>query len=229
MNVARLPLEILRQCCAEETERFTRRQHSTPQFCFELWRRALAQSSPDAFAYVYTIYEPLVRRWVYGHSRFAQTDEPADYFVSIAFTNFYFAVQGSKFDQFSELPKLLAYLKLCVHTAILQHLRDRRRLQHASLHEAWEIGHTPQLDAEVNVHELWSHVCRLLPEHQDQLLAHCVFVQHLKPAQIKALYNGRWESARQVSVALQRIRRILRADAKLRQWTDVGEPSFPIG
>ena len=51
---------------------------------------------PEAFTYVYRIYEPQVIRWVYNHSQFEQTAEHADYFAGSAMSNFYFAVRGLK-------------------------------------------------------------------------------------------------------------------------------------
>jgi hypothetical protein len=57
----------------------------------------------------------------------------------------------------------------------------------------------------------------LLPDEQDRLLADCTFIQRLKPAQIALMYPKHWDKVRDISVALQRIRRILRNDVELRQ------------
>src|SRR5690349_8378022 len=85
-------LDELTQRCASETEKFGRREPSDARFCFELLRRALADGLSDAFTRVYQIYERQVLIWVHSHSGFAHSGESADYFVSTAWSTFYFAL-----------------------------------------------------------------------------------------------------------------------------------------
>ncbi len=49
------------------------------------------------------------------------------------------------------------------------------------------------------------------------LLAHCMFVEGLRPRQIVAAYPGSWRDEREVSVDAYRIRRLLRRDSQLRE------------
>ncbi len=217
-------VDDLARRCAEETSRFMHREASDSQYCFELFRRALLHGVSEAMTRLYQIYERLVTSWVYHHSRFPATDESADYFVSAAFSSFYFALRGPAFQQFASLAAVLAYLKMCVHTAIAQYMRDQEATPTLLFAEDDDPGYTPDLASDVYADELWKHICRLLPDEQDRQLAHCVFVQHLKPAQIVDAYEGYWKDARAVSVALQRIRRSLRKDEALREWAGV-EPS----
>src|SRR5262245_51124329 len=125
MSLAALSLDQLAQRCVEETDKFNRRQSNDPQYCFELLRRALAEGAAEAFTSAYQIYERQVLKWVYGHSGFAETGESADFFARSALSTFYFALRGPKFARFPALQHVLAYLKLCVHTAIAQYLRDQ--------------------------------------------------------------------------------------------------------
>jgi hypothetical protein len=212
-----MSLDDLARQCAEETEKFSRRQANDPQFCFELLRRALADGVPEAFTRVYRNYERQVLSWVYSHSGFAQTGESADFFARSALSTFYFALRGPKFTQFTSLAKVLMYLKLCVHTAIMQYLRDQRPSATTPLDEANELVHTPDLDHRADAAELWAHICRLLPDPRDRLLARYAFLQDLKPRQIMLEYPAQWSDEREISVALYRIRRLLRNDAELRR------------
>jgi len=214
--VARLSIETLAQRCREETDKFNRREPSDPQFCFELLRRALAEGSSEAFTYVYRVYEHLVLNWVYSHPRFGYTDESAEFFASQALRSFYFALRGPKFSRFPGLPQVLAYLKLCVHTAITQYLRDQRHTDTVPLDATRELAYTPNLDAKPVIAELWDVVCQALPDERDRLLAHYAFVQHLKPREIIAARPNTWRDEREVSVALYRIRRTLRNNVELR-------------
>ena len=215
MSAAALSVPELAQRCAEETDKFTRRQSNDPQFCFELMRRALADLSDEAFTHVFQVYERPVTNWVYQHSRFALTGESAEFFVGAAFRAFHFALQGPKFARFPNLASVLSYLKLCVHTAVAQYLRDDERGRTIPMEDAGELAgsHDPGEQAEAG--ELWAHICQLLPDERDQLLARCAFVLRLKPREITVVYRSHWSSEREVSVALYRIRKLLRADSQL--------------
>jgi hypothetical protein len=212
-----LSLDDLTQRCALETEKFSRRDPSDSRFCFELLRRALAEGLSEAFTRVYQIYERQVLVWVHSHSGFERSGESADYFVSAAWSTFYFALRGPKFASFPSLPQLLAYLKLCVHTAIAQYLRDQQPAATSPLDEAPDAAHTPDLATRITAAELWRQVEQLLPDPHDRLLARCALVEDLKPRQIVKAYPARWKDEREVSVELYRIRRLLRNDLELRR------------
>jgi hypothetical protein len=216
MSLAALSVEQLAQRCVEETDKFNRRQSNDPQFCFELLRRALAEGVAEGFTAAYHIYERQVLKWVHSHSGFAETGESADYFARSALSAFYFALRGPKFARFPALQQVLAYLKLCVHTAIAQYLRDQGPAE-APLMTTDEASVIPDLGTHADAAELWDHICGRLPDERDRLLARCAFVQDLRPRQIVELYPAHWSDEREVSVALYRIRRLLRGDADLRQ------------
>jgi hypothetical protein len=201
--------------CARETARFLRHADHDPAAGFELMRRALAEGSDEAFTQVYRVYTPLVTAWVYRHSRFALTGESADYFVSGAFRAFYLALRGERFARVPTLAAALGYLKTCVHTEIIQYLRGQKAELTVSADEVPEGAAEPDLGARVQAEELWAHLCRLLPDERDRQLARCAFALGLKPRQVCAAYPAQWRSEREVSVALYRLRRILRADPDL--------------
>jgi hypothetical protein len=210
-------LDELTQRCTSETEKFTRREPSDARFCFELLRRALADQPPDAFTRVYQIYERQVLVWVHSHSGFARSSESADYFVSTAWSTFYFALRGPKFDSFPSLPQVLAYLKLCVHTAIAQYLRDQQPAPTLPLDDVPNAAHLPDLGARIVAAELWQQIEQLLTDPRDRLLARCVFAEDLKPRQIIKAYPMHWKDEREISVEPYRIRRLLRNDLDLRR------------
>ena len=216
MALAGMSVDDLARRCAEETDRYSRREVSDEQFCFELLRRALAEGAADAFTRVYQIYERRVLGWVLAHGLFARTGESADFFATEAWSAFYFALRGPKFAGFASLSRVLQYLKVCVHTAIVQHVRDQQPAPSVPIEIAAEPAETPDMDARAVAAEIWRRVELALPDEQDRLLARCVFVEDLKPRQIIAFYPGRWRDEREISVDLYRIRRTLRKDPELR-------------
>lgn len=221
MNPASLSHDDLSRHCAEDTARFFRHQVRDTDHCLELLRRALSEGINEAFTRAYQLYQPQVLRWVYQHNRFGETGESAEYFANQALTNFYFALRGEKFGQFETLAQVLTYLKLCVHSCIAQYLRRELSLHLVSLDDDRLFTTDADITAGMEAAELWTYICDLLPDDDDRLLARCVFVQALKPAQIARGYPDRWTTPREVSVALQRIRRHLRKDPLLRRYAGI--------
>ena len=211
-----LSLDQLAQCCSTETAKYLQRQSSDSCFGFELMRRALAEENHDAFRWVCDIYARQVRAWVHHHSKFLQTNEEADYFVNAAFTAFFCALRGERFARFSSLAPIMAYLKACIHTSIMQYLRDQQAISHASIDAATEIASSQNMDEHLQSNELWEHIATLLPDMRSRKLAYMALVQDLKPRQIVAAMPKEWYSERDVSVALYRIRQLLRNDGRLR-------------
>ncbi len=221
MSYADMSVRDLAHHCGEETAKFRQQQAYDSHYCFELMRRALLENTSEAFTRVYQVFEPQVQRWVYAHPRFQQTDESVEYFASAAFSSFYFALRGEKFAQFNSVARVLTYLKLCVHSAIAQYIRDQHleeMLPLLPLDDIREVAHTTDFSDKMQARDLWEYICKLLPNEEDQELANYVFVQGLKPAEIIKLVPGKWRNEREISVALQRIRRILRKDERLKGW-----------
>jgi hypothetical protein len=109
---------------------------------------------------------------------------------------------------------------MCVHTSIAQYLRTEQAQDLGELDEAQVVSGDDHLESQLIASELWEHICSVLPDPTDQLLAHCVFVLDLKPAEIVDRFSY-WHTPREVSVALQRIRRHLRSDAELTRWSSL--------
>lgn len=211
-----MPNEELARLCTIETEKFNRRQSSDSQFCFELFRRALAEGVPEAFTLVYRVYERQVQSWVLRHPQFVFAHEPAEYFASQAWSRFFFAVRGAKFANFVALPYILSYLQQCAFTAVTLHLRAERRDETLSLEAQATLAHHDHAEQRILAEEMMQRIAELLPDERDQLLARCVFVERLKPREIVRDFPGRWKDERAVSIDLYRIRRILRNDPGLR-------------
>ena len=212
-----LSIVDLATLCEEETRKFYLGSIYNPLHCYELLKRALSDQSAEAFSHVYRIYEPMVTRWVYRCGAFSSADEPADFFVSAAFSSFYFALRGKDLGKFDSLSKVLNYLKSCVYTAVLEYIRKNKRhdiVTEASIETYVNLGTEDSVDSLLQ--DLWARICELLPDKEDQQLAYHVFVLDMKPSEIAESDPERWESARQVTQRLYRIRQILRNDSDLR-------------
>ena len=207
-------VELARRA-AEEAAGYQRHKADDPRYAFALLRRALVDGSEEAFAYFYELYQRQVTAWVHQHPRFEQTGEGAEYFTQAAFTAFYFALRGAKFERFPTLSAALQYLKLCVHTQVALYLRNSQRQRETPLDQEHDRLETVDSDAALAAGDLWSRICELLPNARDQLLARCAFALRLRPSEIRQAYSAYWSSERDISLALYRIRRTLRNDSQI--------------
>lgn len=209
----------LARLCQEETARFGRREATDDRYCFELFRRAFRHRMDDAFSQVFRIYQAQVFAWVQRDTRFPRTGESADFFVNQALGTFYFAVRGEKFDHFPTLQNALSYLKMTTYSAISQFLRDHVPVAAVQEASSIEVGEAdPALEQRLDASALWERICQLVPDERLRHLAHCAFVQELRPREIVRAFPAFWRNEREVTVALYRLRVTLRSDPLLKAW-----------
>ena len=209
--------------CAEEQSRYAEGINVHSHDCFDLFRHALQEQNSAAFNAIYRTYEPQVRRWVYQHSHYPAAQEEADHFVQQSLTKFYFALRGRDFDRFEHISQVMQYLKLCVHSAIMQYWRktqSRRMHQVDDESSLLNVAVSPNFLTPLAA---WERIATLLPEARDQRLAHAAFAQGLKPSEIVEEFPDDWEDVQQIYSKLYRIRRVLRDDEELRTILSVSE------
>jgi hypothetical protein len=203
-------LEALQEQCEDEVTRFFKEGVKNAPACYELFTLALQANNTLAFTLIYRIYEPLVKRWVVQHTSYTSTRQSVEHFVSAAYASFYASLRGNSLVNFPTVAQLLAYLKTCVNTAILQEIRAAKKQRLDD--ELPESTPTKIVETTTTFDELWQHICRLIPNEQDQLAMRCAFIEDRKPAEIAELYPQYWQTSRLVSITLYRIRQILRND-----------------
>ncbi len=122
-----LPLTVLRQCCARQSARFFRRQPHDPQYCMEIFRRAVELKDPDAWDIIYRQYRPLLDAWFQRHPLASALAGEREQIIAYAFERFWQALTPRKFAAFPSLAAVLRYLQLCVHAALTDCMRQRQR------------------------------------------------------------------------------------------------------
>lgn len=209
-----MDIQTLYEECKEEIADFLAGRSNEDELCFDLMEIAMREEQEMAITYTYRAYEGMMRRWVTNHSAFQTAGETADYFISVAFSNFYYAARGNQFDKFSSVSKALAYLKACVHTAVLQYRRSRK-IDALPIDEITPVADRQNFDKNLQREQLWDMLDAVLTREDDRMLVRLVYSQGMKPAEVTEIYGGIWEDARAVSVALQRIKRQLRSNESL--------------
>ncbi len=199
-------LEGLAHRCRRETERFFQRGSSDDRYCFALFRQAIAGRSTRAWELVFDQYAPLVTGWIARHPAFAGAEEERAYFVNRAFERMWQAMTPEKFGRMANLKALIAYLKLCVHAAIIEHVERRTNPQEWSEADmAGDInrrtaGREPAEIVQGELHALtvWEAVSAALKSEAEQVIARCSFVYDMKPAEIAADYPDLFPDVRAV-------------------------------
>jgi hypothetical protein len=215
MNLNRMTVADLARRCREETVRFLRGEPRDDVFCFELFDRAVAQREPDAWEAIMTQYRGIVLAYVGQHAAASQVREGDDFWVNRAFQRFWMAVGPDRFTQFSDLPGLLKYLKMCVHSVLLDELRARRAATLSSLEDVVELA-GPDTAADTVVDEmahqqLWRTISQELQGETERVVAFLSFARDLKPSEIfdryPSLYSGVADVYRIKRNILERLRR----------------------
>jgi hypothetical protein len=189
MTVGELPLVELARRCREETLRFLRGEDRDDAYCFEIFQRAVVTRDDDAWEAIVVQYRGIVLAYVSQHSAAALLHESDDYWINRAFQRFWSAVGADRFARFPDLPALLKYLKMCVHSVLMDEIRARRAASAASLDDVPETM-PDSMSTEGSVlgnlagAQLWTVIKRLLQDEAEERVVYWSFARDLKPAEI---------------------------------------------
>jgi DNA-directed RNA polymerase specialized sigma24 family protein len=188
---------------------------------YELMRRAICHRDDDAWSAVVARYTRMVQGWVRQYPGGPRPDED-DARVNRAFERFWRAIGPDRFDRFVNLAALLAYLKMCAMTVVLDEVRATRHQRQVSLDrllaEDAEFGGAAapdDLEADVasrfSGRAVWRLIESALPQPTDRLLVYLSFVAGLPPAAIAQRYPTQFPTAadvyRRKALVLERLRR----------------------
>jgi hypothetical protein len=189
--------------CREETMLFLRGEPRDDAFCFELFTRAVTLRDHDAWEAIMLQYRGIVLAYVGQHPAASVVHEPDDFWVNRAFQRFWIAVGPDRFGQFRDLPGLLKYLKLCVHSVLLDEVRSRRAGSVSSLGDVPESAPDPT-DAAAHVvgelagQQLWGAIANELQDEPERVVAYLSFARDLKPAEIYRRHPSLYDSVADV-------------------------------
>jgi DNA-directed RNA polymerase specialized sigma24 family protein len=196
--------------CREETSRYLRGEAFSEHACLELFRRAIVERDDAAWESVYTQYAGLARIWL--NARMDNEDEG----VNAAFERFWRAVDSAKFARFGSLAAVLGYLKMCVRTTVLDHVRAQSRsageldldaIPAISAQATGQADVGDRLDAA----DLWRQVGDILTDERERRVIYLSYVIGLSPREIRAYPGGEFprmdEIYRLKRTALDRLRR----------------------
>jgi hypothetical protein len=209
--------------CAHQTELYFQHQNHDPRYCFELFRRAIREHDQHAWETICLQYQPLVAGWVKQHSTFESGGEEVQYFVNGAFAKIAVTLTPDKFGGFLDIGSLLRYLKMCVHSVIVDYNRLAEQECLAPLEDASEEG-TPDLSPEEqtmdrsNRQAFWDLVNARLNDEKERAAIYGSFVLALKPRELQGLFPNRFSDVDEIYCVKQNVIARLRRDPEFRNF-----------
>ena len=222
ISLQNLPVTDLALKCGQETEYyFQHRSHDT-RYCFELFRRAIRDGNRIAWEMICLQYQRLVTGWVKQHPRFDGSGEEVQYFVNGAFGKLAGILTPDKFAGFSELGSLLRYLKMCVHSVIVDFTRSGEQTRQSSLEEVPEVAVTAAAPEEEVLdrsysQSLWEWLNAWLVDEKERKVIHGLFVLDLKPRELYQHNRSLFRSVTEIYQIRQNVVARLRRDAEFRK------------
>jgi DNA-directed RNA polymerase specialized sigma24 family protein len=216
-----LTLAGLAHRCAQETQRFFQRLAHDTRYCFELFRRAICGRNQQAWHLVYRQYEPLIAGWVRRHAAFPAVAEEVPFFVNRALEKMWSALTPARFEAFPDLPSLLRYLQMCVHSVLIDEVR---RAEPALLLDDLPLAahslsgsSSPDQQAldDLQRRELWQAVEARLQTEQERRVLYASFVLGLKPREICAQFSTTFRDVHEVYRVKENLLARLRRDTQL--------------
>lgn len=207
--------------CAHETELYFQHQDHDSRYCFELFRRAIREQDQPAWEMICLQYQPLVAGWVKQHSRFASSGEEVQYFVNGAFGKIAISLTPDKFGGFSDIGSLLRYLKMCVHSVIVDYYRcveqeKFQALEDFSKESMPDLSPEEQTVTELQRQALWNLIKSRLQDEKEYSVLYGSFVLALKPRELYDLFRTLFSDLDEIYRIKQNVLFRLRRDPELR-------------
>lgn len=189
--------------------------------------QALMDRDTDSWDAVWPNWAPRVAGWVRRHPQFRYTGEEVGYFVNRAFEKLWRAVDPAKLATFANPAQLIQYLKLCVHSVILDELRSPMpdsMVQVAASVEEMSVLAAPGPGVEetalrrVRRDQLWRVVAGHVKTDGERAVLEASLVRGLPPREIADRYPGLFASVSEVYRTKRNLLDRLSRDHRLREF-----------
>ena len=228
INPQYMALADLANWCSHQTQLYFQHQNHDPRYCFELFRRAIQERDQPAWELICVQYRALVAGWVRQHSKFEASGEEVEYFVNGALGRIAVSLTPEKFGGFSDIGALLRYLKLCVHSVIMDYIRLIEHERLAPLEDASEeASPDPSPEQEVmdgsDQQALWAFVNSRLQDERERAVMYGSFILALKPRELFERLRNFFSDIDEIYLVKQNIIARLRRDPEFRKFLGEGD------
>jgi DNA-directed RNA polymerase specialized sigma24 family protein len=194
---------------------------------FEVLRRALLLRDEAAWCALYQLYTPLVQAWILLHSHRLRLACEREELVNETFAKFAAAISTERWQQFPDTGHLLAYLKRCATTVVVDAGRhQQRRTREVSLETLETLDHEQStlLDDPAEVvsqHLVWHDFWRVMGEaarsQQERLLVQQHFGQGVPLRELARRYPDLFPRPQSIHALKKNLLRRLRQNRAVQQ------------
>jgi DNA-directed RNA polymerase specialized sigma24 family protein len=186
---------------------------------YELFRRAIVERDEQAWADSAARYRPLLAAWVSRCSASAAVAESYDDLADQAFARAWSALSPERFASFPTLAALLAYLRACVTTTVIDYARSelsRERVEQSI--QAEEVA-TPEqvLMAQFQRQEVWRLAEGAAVNEQERVVLRETFLYDLPPRAILRRHPDLFADAHAIYTTKRNLFDRLQRSTELRQ------------
>src|SRR5262245_25996341 len=186
---------------------------------YDLFRRAFVERDEQAWAESTTRYRPMLISWAGRCSASATIMERCDDIADLAFARAWSAISPERFAKFPSLGALLAYLRACVTTAVIDCARSEilnERLYQVA--EADDVA-TPEqvVFAQLDRQEFWRIASSLAQTKQERVVLIEGFMYDRRPRAILARHPDLFANATEIYAAKRNLIDRLKRCAELRR------------
>lgn len=211
-HIENLDTSQLVKRCRQESERSRRKLPHDPRYCYELFRRAIAENNQAAWRAIYDQYQNLIRHWVGNR-------HDAEDLIQETLTRFSTAVTSERLADFPALGALLQFLKVTAKNLVIS--RQRRAERERRGLDAWlaeaERRAAPNTSIDLNDEALIAAIRSRLQDPHEELVFTLTFEFGLSPRRIVDQYPQRFSTAEDVYRVKERFMRRLGRDPHLRR------------
>lgn len=182
---ASLPLPELCQRCRQETDRYKRGDTADGSFCMEIFRRAIAQHDQACWTELYSIYHDQALSW--SRRAGARPNADREELLTRAWAKFWRYFTEDKFNGARTVAQVLAYLRMCISTSVVDLVRDeppQMSLDGDLAPPADVPGPDEDIPASAHIAEFWRIIRRHLLDEKERALVYMKYVLEMRPAEI---------------------------------------------
>jgi hypothetical protein len=186
---------------------------------YELFRRAIVERDEQAWIESAARYRPLLAAWASRCSASAALTESYDDLADQAFARAWAALSPERFASFPTLAALLAYMRACVSTTVIDHARSevsRERIEKCI--QGDEVATPEQLIMDqFQRQEIWRLVEGAITSEQERVVLRETFMYDLPPRTILRRHPELFADAHTVYTTKRNLFERLQRCAELRQ------------
>lgn len=192
--------------------------------CREIFRYAIKERDQEAWEAIEELCRPLVYRWIRQEGPFRDSRDLEEV-VQDAFFRFWRYYTLDKFRRSGSLGEVLAYLRTCVVSAVMEKKRELHRRERIEIPWSEDFGvsrgpgHVPPDDSEQDLEAtaVWQIVQSHCRDRREELLARLTLVGKLKAREIARLYPDEFPSVEEVYRLRRNLFKRLRRDIRLKR------------